>query len=93
MSENFIKHYKNQHNGFFFFFLTYMDSSNYSIQDDTIDSNYGENENKNKNKNDNYINYILTSATKKLVEGCYMSYIAKEANKISRRKYTYSIYL
>jgi hypothetical protein len=68
-----------------------MDNNNYSTQDNISDSDYGKD--KNKNKNYIYINYILTIATEELVEGNYMSYIVKEANKISRRKCTYSISL
>jgi hypothetical protein len=81
-----------------------MNSSDYSTQDDTSDSDYGE------DKNDIY---ILTTVAVELVEDYYMPYIAKEpcrtspqtgykwvieivqgtlicVNKISKCKYMYS---
>jgi hypothetical protein len=55
-----------------------MNNSDYSIQDDTSNSDYDEE----KNENENDI-LILTVATVKFVENYYMSYIAKELCRIS----------
>jgi hypothetical protein len=54
-----------------------MDNSDYtSTQDDTSDSNYGE------EKNENDV-FILAAATVEFVENYYMPYIAKKAYRTS----------
>jgi hypothetical protein len=55
-----------------------MDNSDYSTQDDTSDSDYGEE----KNENENDV-FILVAATVEFVENYYMPYIAKEPYRTS----------
>jgi hypothetical protein len=60
-----------------FLFLIDMDNSDYSsIQDDTSDSDYGEEENENDV-------FILATTVVKFVENYYMPYIAKKSYRTS----------
>jgi hypothetical protein len=61
-----------------------MDNSDYSsIQDDTSDSDYGEEENENDvEENENDV-FILATTVVEFVENYYMPYIAKKSYRTS----------
>jgi hypothetical protein len=59
-------------------FLIDMDNSDYTTQDDTSDSDYGEDETKNENDV-----FILATVVVEFVKNYYMSYIAKETCRTS----------
>jgi hypothetical protein len=70
-----------------------MNNSDYRIQDDTSDSDYGEDENENENKNDVF---ILATVVIEIVENYYIPYIANKPCRTSSQtgyKWVIKIYV